>query len=425
MHPIKLRDYQIKLAEKGCEILITYGLVYLAMQTRTGKTITALEIAKYVGALNVLFVTKKKAMQSIEKDYANYSLLFNMDVINYESVSKMAGNYDLIIADEAHSLGAFPKPAKRVKDILPFCKGKQIIFLSATPSPESYSQLYHQFYISDYSPFRLYTNFYRWAKDFVNIKKKYVYNRELNDYSDANKLLIWQKTKHLFLTFTQEQAGFKQVVNEKVLTVPLPTKIKEIIKIINRDYIYQDKELAIIADTAAKVMQKTHQLCSGTVIDENGYNVISDFKARFIDWNFTGKKLAIFYKFKSELEILKSVFSNWTENAFEFQSSDKTFLGQFQSAREGIRLDKADAIIFYNIDFSYLSYEQAKNRIASFERNKNAVLYWIFSDEGIEKRIYNVVKNKQDYTLSHYKDDRKQIRASLEQKSEQKRLDFC
>jgi len=348
-----------------------------------------------------------------------------MDVINYESVSKMAGNYDLIIADEAHSLGAFPKPAKRVKDILPFCRGKQIIFLSATPSPESYSQLYHQFYISDYSPFRLYTNFYRWAKEFVNIKKKYVYNRELNDYSDANKLLIWQKTKHLFLTFTQEQAGFKQVVNEKVLTVPLPTKIKEIIKIINRDYIYQDKELAIIADTAAKVMQKTHQLCSGTVIDENGYNVISDFKARFINWNFTGKKLAIFYKFKSELEILKSVFSNWTENAFEFQSSDKTFLGQFQSAREGIRLDKADAIIFYNIDFSYLSYEQAKNRIASFERNKNAVLYWIFSDEGIEKRIYNVVKNKQDYTLSHYKDDRKQIRASLEQKSEQKRLDFC
>ena len=42
--------------------------------------------------------------------------------------------------------------------------------MSGTPAVESYSQLYHQFYISAFSPFKDYTNFYKWANDFVDKK---------------------------------------------------------------------------------------------------------------------------------------------------------------------------------------------------------------------------------------------------------------
>jgi len=108
--------------------------------------------------------------------------------------------------------------------------------------------------------------------------------------------------------------------------------------------------------------------------------------------------------------MLKEAFPKYTDVAQFFQEGqNNVFLGQFVSAREGIRLDSADAIIFFNIDFSYLSYEQARNRIASFERKDKAILYWIFSDKGIERKIYNRVKNKEDYTLAHYRNDRKQI----------------
>jgi SepF-like predicted cell division protein (DUF552 family) len=288
--------------------------------------------------------------------------------------------------------------------------GKPIIYLSATPSPESYSQLYHQFLISSYSPFSQYKNFYRFADDFVTVKKKYLYNREINDYSDCDSGKLFKVTRHLFLTYTQEQAGFKVEVTEKILRVPMPDDLYEIIKTINKENIYINDTLEIVADTAVKVMQKTHQLCSGTVIDESGYNIISDYKAQFIKDHFKGQKLAIFYKFKSEAEMLKNVFHNFTEVAEEFQQGEKdVFLGQFVSAREGIRLDKADAIIFMTIDFAYLSYEQAKNRIASFERKQSAILYWIFSDKGIEWRIHKQVKNKENYTLKHYANDRRNI----------------
>jgi len=175
----------------------------------------------------------------------------------------------------------------------------------------------------------------------------------------------------------------------------------------------------ILADTAVKVMQKVHQLSSGTVIAENEqYLIIDTFKADFVKKYFAGQKIAIFYKFKSEFEMLKACFDNWTSDAFEFQNDPlKVFLGQFISSREGIRLDAAKSIVFFNIDFSYLSYEQARNRIASFERETPAKLYWLFSDKGIEKRIYKAVKNKMDYTLRIYQNERNDIRAGVEQAS--------
>lgn len=418
---MKLRDYQIDISKRGYEILLKYGLLYLAMQTRTGKTLTALTICN--NFKSVLFLTKKKAIPSIQKDYTQSGYKFNITVINYESVHKTEGEFDVVVCDEAHALGQYPKPSNRAKNIKKIIIEKPVIYLSATPAPESWSQLYHQFWISSNSQWKEFKSFYKWSHEYVNIKKKYIYNRELNDYSDANKEKIWSEIKHLFITKTQEEAGFSIQVDERILYANTPQTIRSAIKSIMKDNVYMEEGYEVIADTAAKVMNKVHQLCSGTVIDEIGYRVVDDFKGKFLSQWGQGKKLAIFYKFQSEKQILMNHFDNYTDDFSVFQSSNNsTFIGQFQSAREGIRLDTADAIVFFNIDYSYLSYEQARNRIASFERKEKAVLYWLFSDCGIEKRIYKAVKNKSDYTLKFFRDDRELIRAEMEQESSLPRL---
>jgi superfamily II DNA or RNA helicase len=63
---MKLRQYQIDLSNKGCDILTKFGIVYFAMQVRTGKTLTALNTAELFGAKKVLFLTKKKAIGSFD-----------------------------------------------------------------------------------------------------------------------------------------------------------------------------------------------------------------------------------------------------------------------------------------------------------------------------------------------------------------------
>ncbi len=45
------------------------GFLYLAMEVRTGKTLTSLGICEQLNVENVLFLTKKKAMSSIIKDF--------------------------------------------------------------------------------------------------------------------------------------------------------------------------------------------------------------------------------------------------------------------------------------------------------------------------------------------------------------------
>ena len=64
---MKFRDYQLKIIDKATEIIIRHGFVYLAMEVRTGKTLTSLGIASKVKAKHVLFVTKKKAIDPLSE----------------------------------------------------------------------------------------------------------------------------------------------------------------------------------------------------------------------------------------------------------------------------------------------------------------------------------------------------------------------
>jgi hypothetical protein len=61
----------------------------------------------------------------------------------------------------------------------------------------------------------------------------------------------------------------------------------------------------------------------------------------------------------------------------------------------------------YNIDFSAVSYWQSRARLQTKDRVKAAKVYWIFSEGGIESKIYQAVQNKKDYTLNYFKKDYK------------------
>ena len=149
-----LRDYQVKNSNECTDIINKYGLVYLQHTVRTGKTATALQIAKNINTNKVLFITKKKAIDSILSDFKDFNFNYVLDVINYESLHKVVLKYDLVILDEAHSIGAFPKPSQRTKLLKEKFFNTKIVYLSGTPASESYSQFYHQFYISKNSPFK-------------------------------------------------------------------------------------------------------------------------------------------------------------------------------------------------------------------------------------------------------------------------------
>ena len=396
---MEFREYQKEIIDKSVGVLLKYNFVYLAMEVRTGKTLTSLGIAQSMFMKNVLFITKKKAISSIENDYKLLSPKYKLIVINYESLHKIPNlKWDLIICDESHSLGAFPKPNKRakaVKDII-FKTRAKVILLSGTPTPESYSQIYHQVYGIIKNPFNDCVNFYKFAHKYVKIKERKINGLFIRDYSHGLESIL-EKIKPYTINFSQKEAGFKTTIKENVLHVPMKEVTYGVVSKLKKNRVVEGEEEVILADTPVKLMMKLHQLYSGTIKFESGNKMVLDYsKAEFIKKRFVNQKIAIFYKFTAELEALKNVFKeSLTTELSVFKDTNKSIALQIVSGREGISLKEAKHIIYYNIDFSATSYWQSRDRMTTQNRLKNSI-YWIFSEGGIEDDIYKAVTKKKD-----------------------------
>jgi hypothetical protein len=403
---MQLYSHQKDVLDKALPTLEQYKLVYLIMEVRTGKTLVSLTIgdAYLESSGTICFVTKKKAIPSIESDFKASGFTYKLIVTNYESLHNLDQKIDLWIIDEAHSCGQYPKPSIRTKDLKERINGAPCILLSGTPTPESYSQIFHQLWITGNSPFQ-HKNFYDWAKDgFVNIKQKMIGGFRINDYSKANDDVIKKDCDHLFVSCSQEDAGFTCDVIESFQTVAMNDVSKFLFKTLEKDKVVLWKDVMILADTPANELNKYSQICGGTVIQDEHTFIFDDSKAVFIRENYKGKRLAIYYRYKAELTLLESFFPKNTKSWVDFESGlSDVFLSQIQSGREGISLRSADFIIMYNIDFSATSYWQVRARMQYKDRSTPANVVWLFSDLGIEQKVYKAVSNKKNFTVSYYK----------------------
>lgn len=407
---MKIRPHQQQKATELVKILNKFSCAYLAGEVRSGKTITVLEAARLFKAKDVLFITKKKAIDSIQSDFDLIGFDYKITITNYESLHKLDRfNFDLIIYDEAHGLGAFPKPANRTKLIrLRFFK-TPCIWLSGTPAAESYSQYYHQMFVNRMSPFAQYTNFYKWAQLFVNVKKKRIGTHEINDYSDAKINHIQRAISPYIVSMTQEDAGFDVNINEQILKVQTPPKVHALAKRLIRDRAIEGKRGYIMAEMPAKLQGKVHQIYSGTVIIETDSGVaetiiLDDFKARFIQENFRGKRIAVMYFYQAELQLLKQVFGeDITTDLDEFNTSNKNFAIQ-QSSSEGMNISQADCLVYYNFGFSGKNYVQSRDRLTIKDRKDNNV-FFVIESPGINDKILYAVQNKADYNVKSFRKD--------------------
>jgi hypothetical protein len=405
---MEFRDYQLEMIKKAKPLLEKDRFVYLAMEVRTGKTLTSLGVSALLPVQNLLFITKKKAIGSIEDDYKMLNPSYKITVVNYESLHKIdQKGWDMVVCDESHGMGAFPKRNKRstqVKSLI-LKNNPYVIFLSGTPTPESYSQMYHQVSIMKNHPFKEYTTFYKFAKKYVNITQRKINSFLINDYSCGLDTIISEMKPHT-LSYTQKEAGFKVKTTEHVIEVDMLPITYQLAKKLTKNLVIEGKDDVILADTPVKLMMKLHQIYSGTVKFESGNSMVLDYsKAEFIHDNFIDIKIGIFYKFKQELVALQKIYGDQLCTDLEtFKSTDKSIALQIVSGREGISLKEAKILVYYNIDFSATSYWQSRDRMTTKDRLENDV-YWIFSKGGIEHDIYQSVIKKKNYTLRHFERD--------------------
>lgn len=427
--------HQERAASEIIERLQTHRLAYLTGEVRTGKTIAALEVVRRMALTSVLIVTKKKAIKSIEKDRDGMGLTDVVTVTNYEQLPKLAGkSYALLIVDEAHCVGAYPKPPKRLLDIRSL-HYSMVLLMSGTPSPESFSQLYHQYAIGG-GPWSALRNFYAWARaGYVDVREKRVgTGQTVNDYTRANEVRIMAEIAPYVVRITQAEAGITTEIQEQVHVVPMSERTRRLMRRIAKDGVIGRLGLRqVLADTGASRMSKLRQVAGGTVkwerqrvggdgvltAPEGGSNCFDRSKVAYIQRTFTGKT-AILYTFIAEGDMLREAYGDRATDSPEVFNTDpnKVFIGQVQSSREGVNLSSADDIVFYGIDYAALSYLQARDRASYIGRTRANRVHWIFAEGSLEPMVFRVVRGKESYTIKHYNKDAGKLGAAPDHTAE-------
>lgn len=390
MKPYK---HQIDISNQALAILRKNMIVYLAMQERTGKTLTSILICEQTKMNNILVITKKKALDGWNDTLSKYQHKKTYFCINYESLHKCTFTPDLVIIDEAHSnLGAYPKIGKTWKEVYKFTKGTPLIYLSATPSAQTYAQLYHQLKLSSWTPWIKYANFYNWHKTYGIEKTIFLGGRQLKQYDEVKSEMVMNDVKHLFISYTRTELGFEHEPTDIIHYVDLSPETKSYYNSLLKDRVANVAGTEVIADTTMALRTKLHQIEGATLKqeDKNIFLAKTDKIDYIIKTWGDSKDLVIFYQYQNELSLLKQTFKSAT-------------ILQGTSFAEGVDLSMYETCVVYSMDFSTAKYTQRRARQCNMKRDTPIDFHFLLVKGAISEQVYNTVAiNRVNFVDSYF-----------------------
>lgn len=391
MQPLPHQEKFSKLVFKQ---LKSTGYAYLAGKPRSGKTYTAILTMEMSNKISrVLVLTKKNAIPGWHKFTENNSRLnHSYYVTNYEQVGKLKSeDYDAVIIDESHNTGAFPKPSLRYKQIRKLCWNMVHIHLSGTAIVESQASIYHQMFISKYTPFK-HKNFYDFHREFGEPYYIKAAGREINQY-DRVKDTLMPIINQFTIYMTQEDSGIDKSLQavDKIHIVELNQGTKDLYNKLQTDQIAIIDGKDLVCDTVMKLRTSLHMLESGVAkigndyIDLGNREKVDYIKEHFGDNEDTG----IMCHFVGEKQILEKEF----KHAKIYSSS---------SDAEGVDLSHLKNFVILSSDYSGSKFIQRRDRIININGSASLEVHHIMVKNAISEQVYKKVSKKEDFNNSTY-----------------------
>lgn len=387
------------MAQEGLAILKKHMLVYLAGEERVGKTLAAILIAKNINVKHILVLTKKKAIDGWIKTLKQYEHDRFYRVTNYHQIHKLKPRYDLIIFDEAHNyISKFPQPSKMWHKAKELADSKPIILLSATPDAQGYHLLYHQFALSSWSPWKKWKTGMEWFNEFGIPKTIWIGQRPQSVYTEIQERCM-DYVKHLFVTQTRQEAGFKYEPVDKLHYIELDETTKEVYNYLTRHKAIELNGEDLICDTVTKLRTSLHMLEGGVTIflDKNKkrkYVVLGNTeKIDYIkqQWGDT-ENIVIMYYYIAEGKKLKQYFK-------------KAKILQSTTYAEGVDLSMYSDLIIYSQDFSTARFVQRRARQININNQRELTIHFLIVKGAISEKVYKTVSiNKKNYIDALYED---------------------
>lgn len=393
MTKLKPLPHQIELGKKSYEVLKEYGLAYLSGEERTGKTIASIVACEHCDVSSVLIITKKKAYDDWNSVLKNIDKNHTYMLTTFHQISKATSNFDIVIIDEAHNyISSYPRTGAIWNDIYSKVYGKPILYLSATPHPQGYQQLYHQFALSAWSPWRRYKNFYKWFADYGLAYTIEIQGIPRTQYDRAKIDDIISDTEHLFITATRKELGFKHEPEDRIHYIQLDEDTRDVYNEIVEHEIVELRIGTVVCDTKSRLRVTLHQIEGGTLKTDTGSHTLKNQeKIDYIMDTFgDNSSLVIMYNFQQEQVKLKEHFKNVT-------------ILQATSYAEGVALHMYDHLVIYSQDYSTARHSQRRARQCNINRDTPIIVHHLLVKGAISSQVFKTVNiNKKNYVDSLY-----------------------
>jgi hypothetical protein len=386
--------HQIAKAEECFNILKEKNIVYLAGKPRSGKTYTAiLTVEKIEQPLRVIVLTKKNAIEGWHRFIdGNESLHHSYTVTNYEQAGKLKPEYDIAIIDEAHNLKSFPKVTQRLRSIRAITMNIPAILLSGTALTESPCGIFHQCYLTKFTPFQ-HRNFYAFHREFGIPYSKFINGREMRFY-DRHKPELMQAINAFTVYMTQEDAGISSDLQavDRVHYVELSDQTKELYNRFQNRRIVEIHGKQLVGDSIMKLRTSLHMIESGIVkIDDEYIEVGNTEKIDYIKKHFgDSESVGIMSHFVGERELLKKHFKH-----AKIYSSN--------ASAEGVDLSHLEHFVIISSDYSGAKFIQRRERIVNVNGSNTLTVNHILVRRAISDQVYSAVSKKMDFNNQCYR----------------------
>jgi SNF2 family DNA or RNA helicase len=383
------------------------GKVLIIAPLRVANTVWHNEIKNWEHLTDLTYSivtgTPKKRLEALEKDVDIY--ITNVDQIKWlVELYKGKWPFDAVFIDES-SMFKDQKTArfKKLKTIID--RTEYFVLLTGTPAPNGLLDLWSQTYLIDKG--------LRLGKTWSGYRDCYFkgdymgFNFELREGSEKN---IHNRIKDIVISMKPEDYLELPSILYLKEKIPLPSKLMEQYKELEKDFILEIEDEEIVADNAAVVSNKLLQFCNGAIYNEDREVIqIHDLKIdrlkNFVEEN-EGVNLLVAYNYKTDLVKLqkhfpKAVVMDKKGEAVERWNNNEIsmLLAHPASAGHGLNLQKGGSVVvWFGINWSLELYQQFNTRLYRQGQTMPVRIVHIVIEGSIDEKVIDVSLKTKDIT---------------------------
>lgn len=371
---------QEELATDICKLIEKDYIAYVNWEERTGKTLGIIHACEQLDINKVLVFTTKKALDGWNETLQKYKHKKVYRVTNYHQAKHIKGPYDLVVLDEAHNyISSYPKTSAIWQEIRRLTRRKLIIYASATSHAQGHSLLFHQFALSDYSPWNNFSSFYSWFNTYGIPEILFLHGRQIKKYNKTVEE-TFESIEHLFLTKTRKELNFPHEPEDKLHYITLDKLTEDVYNTLTKDRIIELRGKQLVADTVMKLRTSLHMLEGGVAKIKDEYIVLNNREKidYILDKWGDDNDVCIMYNYIAEGTKLREIFKY-------------AKILQGTSYAEGVELSSYRHLIIYSQDFRTSKHVQRRARQASKQRTSHIDIHFLLVKSGTSEQVYNTV----------------------------------